>query len=142
MKTIWVGLVGCALLLAGVFYFIGIEASQVADELAVVDIGVHSNLTNAEPSVSVLDELTVIATSPNDRTAVIKQKSQDMAIVREGDLLFSGSMQVSKVSAQAVLLRNLAGGELIMVYLDEAQKRNFSLLSKGHVEDVQAYSSN
>lgn len=142
MKTIWVGLVGGALLLAGVVYFVGIAESEVANELAKTDIGVSSSLENTELPVSALEELTVIATSPNDRTAVIKQKNQDMAIVREGDFLFSGSMQVSKISAQAVMLRNLVGGDLTMVYLEGSQKRNFSLLSKGHVEEVQAYSSN
>ncbi len=92
--------------------------------------------------VSEVNRLKLIASSPMDGSAVVKEPEGSIVVLKEGDPVAVGTAEVEKITSQSIIFRSLDNGDLTVIYLDSLDQEVLRVSSIAQIDSETISSSN
>ncbi len=92
--------------------------------------------------VSEVNRLKLIASSPMDGSAVVKEPEGSIVVLKEGDPVAVGTAEVEKITSQSIIFRSLDDGDLTVIYLDSLDQEVLRVSSIAQIDSETISSSN
>jgi len=142
MKILGVGITIVLIVVVGVFV-VKDGDNSVAEALSASEPSINSELSEGKNLTSEqFDKLELMATSSSQGTAVLKSADGDIWLLREKDFFANGAYAVERISDGALMLRELATGDLSVIYAESHTKPTLRISSTADIESVgSVYSS-